>query len=229
MSRTAILVRCLAGLMILTTTESGTRALAKNPPDTEKSTITLRVYDYAHVNRPALLAAEGEATRIFADAGVNARWLDCPTSHAEWDNFPNCHSAARVNDYAVRVLPKAMVALQKKSQDQLGFAVDCEGVPHCPASIFYDRVRSLAGGASAPVEILLGRVMAHEIGHLLLGENSHSRTGIMRGSWTDRELSMEARHEMLFAAEQSRWMRTHLAEQARTWEAQMKVAELGRK
>jgi hypothetical protein len=70
--------------------------------------------------------------------------------------------------------------------------------------------------------------MAHEIGHLLLGENSHSRTGIMRASWSDYELSMEGRHEMSFTAEQSRRMKSRLAERAKAWQAQAKVADLGR-
>jgi len=30
---------------------------------------------------------------------------------------------------------------------------------------------------------LLGRVTAHEIGHLLLGTNSHTLAGIMRAKW----------------------------------------------
>jgi hypothetical protein len=29
----------------------------------------------------------------------------------------------------------------------------------------------------------LGHVMAHEVGHLLLGAHSHSRTGLMSADW----------------------------------------------
>ncbi|MEO5822443.1 MAG: hypothetical protein ABIT71_18195 [Vicinamibacteraceae bacterium] len=34
-----------------------------------------------------------------------------------------------------------------------------------------------------PVALILGRVTAHEIGHLLLGTNSHAPTGLMQATW----------------------------------------------
>ena len=75
---------------------------------------------------------------------------------------------------------------------------------------------------------LLGRVMAQEIGHMLLGPKAHSRTGIMRAFWVDHELSTAARQELVFTAEQSRRMKTRLAGQAQTGQAQAKAVELGR-
>jgi hypothetical protein len=194
--------------------------------------ITLRVYDYAHVNRKAMLAAEGEATRILADAGVNARWVDCPISHADLDNYPNCRSAWQANDYALRVESNAMTALLVKSQDAVGATIDCDMGP-CSTSVFYDRIRNLASGKTAPSEVLLGRVMARQIGQLFLGANYRSRTGIMQARWSDRELSMLARDEMLFAPEESRMMKTRLAGLEQAWQSQdarqtqVKVADLG--
>ena len=72
--------------------------------------------------------------------------------------------------------------------------------------------------------------MAHEIGHLLLGANSHSCTGIMQAFWSGEELSLAARADMLFTPEQSRQMKTRLAERAVAWhsEAKGKAAEPGR-
>jgi hypothetical protein len=106
-------------LAAIAATGSGTLAVAKKSPDAEKSAgaITLRVYDYAQVNRPALLAAEGEATRILGQAGVELRWVDCPTAHADRANFPNCPSAWLENDLVMRVMPKAMASLQEKTPD----------------------------------------------------------------------------------------------------------------
>jgi hypothetical protein len=189
------------------------------------STITLRVYDYANVDRRALLEAEGEATRILADAGIDTRWVDCPIRHADVDNYPGCLSPWQWNDYALRLETNTMAASQDKSEDRLGYAVICENRA-CPANVYYDRVRGLAGGNNAPSQILLGRVMAHEIGHLLLGAN-HARTGIMQGAWSSRQLDMEAAHGMLFTREQSRAMKTRLAVQAQAWGPQTTVAALG--
>ena len=47
------------------------------------------------------------------------------------------------------------------------------------ASIFCDRIAT-AAGARKHFAIPLGDVIAHEVGHLVLGSNSHSPSGIMR-------------------------------------------------
>ncbi len=48
-----------------------------------------------------------------------------------------------------------------------------------------------------PGEELLGYVMAHEIGHLLLGIH-HSNGGIMTECWTLRQIGMMRRRMLLF-------------------------------
>ena len=48
------------------------------------------------------------------------------------------------------------------------------------------RVRAVAEGVTASV--LLGRTIAHEIGHLLLGSGEHARLGLMRALWSRDEL-----------------------------------------
>jgi hypothetical protein len=113
----------------------------------EKSTaaITLRVYNYAQVNRPALLAAERETIRILAQAGVNSRWMDCPAPPADSANYPDCQTPWQANDYVINVLPDSMAVLMGKSADELGLAADCEMGPACTVSVFYDRVNNVAG------------------------------------------------------------------------------------
>jgi hypothetical protein len=229
MSRTANLMSWVVSLATLAATGSGALALARNPSDTPKDarTITLRVSDYSDVNRRTLLAAEGEATGILKQAGVDARWVDCPTSNADWENYPDCQSAWQANDYAVRVLPNAMVDSAGKWPDALGVAYDSDGLFAYLANVFYDRVSSISQGSS-PLPVLLGRAMAHEIGHLLLGTHSHSSKGIMRPFWSGQDLRLDVSPYLLFTPEQSRQMKTRLAARAQAWQAQAKVANLGR-
>ena len=49
----------------------------------------------------------------------------------------------------------------------------------------------------------LGHVMAHELGHLLLGSNSHSGMGIMRAHWQSEELRRLSRGGLWFTNEQA--------------------------
>jgi hypothetical protein len=58
---------------------------------------------------------------------------------------------------------------------------------------------------------ILGHVMVHEIGHLLLGTNSHSASGIMRAQWRNAELLSAGKGALVFAPAQSRRMRQRLA------------------
>jgi hypothetical protein len=69
------------------------------------------------------------------------------------------------------------------------------------ATVFPDRVRGLARRAAVDYAPLLGRVMAHELGHLLLGVSTHSATGLMRGNWTHHDVRRQRDDEWLFAAD----------------------------
>jgi len=58
---------------------------------------------------------------------------------------------------------------------------------------------------------LLGHALAHEIGHLLLGPNSHSRTGIMRAHWNHDEIERIARAQLLFTDQQAQRIRKEVS------------------
>ena len=53
------------------------------------------------------------------------------------------------------------------------------------AHIFYDHILNHARLTGCIVSRLLGAVMTHEVGHLLLPAFSHSPSGIMRARWDE--------------------------------------------
>jgi hypothetical protein len=55
--------------------------------------------------------------------------------------------------------------------------------------------------------ITLGDLIAHELGHLLLGTSEHSVAGIMRARWQARELQGILRPAMFFFPEQAKAIR----------------------
>jgi hypothetical protein len=78
------------------------------------------------------------------------------------------------------------------------------------ASVFFDRVETLAeGGEASPPEIL-GHATAHEIGHLLLRSNRHSTVGIMRGQWNQEDLRRASQGGLLFTGAQSEFIRAEV-------------------
>jgi hypothetical protein len=56
-------------------------------------------------------------------------------------------------------------------------------------TIYVDRVEWLARAAAADLPSLLGRAIAHELGHLLMGTSTHGlHGGLMRAQWTREEV-----------------------------------------
>ena len=81
------------------------------------------------------------------------------------------------------------------------------GQAHQPsgrASIFCERIATMPG-APTYFPIPLGDVIAHEVGHLVLGTNSHSRSGIMRAN-----ANVHTMHLQTFDEAQARTIRTVL-------------------
>ena len=187
--------------------------------------ITLRVYDYVRPNHTVLLAAEKEASEVLAQAGIETRWLDCPTAYDEEPSFPGCSTEWQATDFVVRLLPNAMIDSRAKWQEALGSTNACEGTGTCTANVFNDRVAAMVAGPNAELPVLLGRAMTHEIGHLLLGADLHSRTGIMRAVWSGQDLTVLGRPYLLFTRDQSRQMRSRLAKREQAWQAQVRIEE----
>jgi len=62
----------------------------------------------------------------------------------------------------------------------------------------------------ASLASLLGCVAAHEIGHLLLGSNSHAPLGIMRAHWQAKEIQQMSMGLLVFSPRQAAQMRAGL-------------------
>src|ERR1700682_765215 len=56
------------------------------------------------------------------------------------------------------------------------------------ADVFYGKIAGFHGIRPEETGTLLGHAMAHELGHLLLGSNSHSVRGIMCAEWRTADL-----------------------------------------
>jgi len=164
-------------------------------------TITLRVYNFAHIATELLSRSEKQATAIFRQAGVKAIWVDCPSSPADSDKFPPCHQPLGPADLVLKIRSTAMTPKDTHG-DILGSALLClRDEVGCSAEIFYQRAADWAVRARIPGYQLIGHAMAHEIGHLLLGLKAHSQTETMRANW-DREDLRRARLDLLHFTDQ---------------------------
>jgi hypothetical protein len=88
------------------------------------------------------------------------------------------------------------------------------GPPRLGASdmtIFYPRVVEFAAQRIATRSQILGHVIAHEIGHQLLGSKTHASFGIMRGQWDAQDLRAASMGALLFSSRESSLIRDAVA------------------
>jgi hypothetical protein len=184
-------------------------ASAQMPPASTPlgSEMTISVHDYASVPAKLLSAAEEQAREIYRRAGLETVWLNC-SPILEKIEPKSCYFSDATH-LTLKIIPHALNAQVRDRLDVLGTAYpDDEGVGYF-AYVFYDRVQELVKRQSLGCA-LLADVMAHEIGHLMLGSNSHSVSGIMCAHWNYEELRNIAEGVMWFIPAQSRRMRDRL-------------------
>ncbi len=148
--------------------------------------LTVRVYNSSTAPAGDLAETLATAQRILDAAGVSVEWLDCPHRAADCA-VPMGRADATVRIVSVPV-PHSYRGLLPMGES----VIEPQAHSGSLATIYADRVAWLARAAYADARVLMGRAIAHEIGHLLLGTNSHSRSGLMRARWSEDEL----RHEM---------------------------------
>jgi hypothetical protein len=170
------------------------------------SQITISVYNDAHAPVGSIASAETTASRIFGEAGLNVKWMNCVPLGDQAPASP-CAEAAFPTHFHVRILTRA----RNLPRSVFGIAYLSANDNGCYADIFLQPIANLRAASEPEVGTVLGYVMAHEIAHLLLGPNSHSVDGIMRAHWQKQELRSATRGELLFTPGQSQVMRQRLS------------------
>jgi len=156
--------------------------------------ITVFVVERAGTSSQLLVDAEQNAARVFRQAGVEVEWVNCGQTKPE----RNCESLSGA-DLIVHLVPRSRTL----SADFFGVAfVDHDAGTY--ADVFLDSIQQLREqDRGIALAAILGSVLAHEIGHLLLGPNAHAREGIMQPHWETEQLRSMARGQMRFTREQA--------------------------
>ena len=172
------------------------------PAHADERPVVIRIYDIATGDAEGRAAAMRLVAAMMADAGVTVDWRDCSRGG---DAHP-CRTVRGAHDLVVRIMPAYVPRAGETPREHdaegdlhLGFAaVDPDGHSNVMATLYYDRVLHVARRAGLDASDLLGRAMAHEIGHLLLRVPGHNRSGLMRAIWTDAELAQNRRDDWTF-------------------------------
>lgn len=171
--------------------------------------VTVLVYNYAEISSKKLAQTEREAARIFQQSGIDTEWVGCPLTVHESDKFPACPLQPRQADLILRIVTQPMADRLRDVRDSFGFTMfpDDGSMPKT-ANVFSHDAEQIAKNNRVTSTAMLATVIAHEIGHLLLGRESHSSVGIMKARWRRDDLQTIARGRMVFTPEQSKRMRS---------------------
>jgi hypothetical protein len=160
------------------TTVAALLTMSSESPAAER--VVIRIYNTYGAGASQLADATTTAAGILRDAHVRAVWRDCSSG---------CAEALGPGDLLVRIV----AAPEGAAAGSLGCAVvNLQAGRGTLATVYADRIAVLAGRTGVEAATLLGRALAHEIGHLLLGTARHSAAGLMRAVWSDRELQRNA-------------------------------------
>lgn len=165
----------------------------------EQPPLVVHVDDRMGVPAGDLEGAKREVEEIFADAGVSILWKE--------GRFPASVVATITKGVATRQVAVVLVnntddPLPGASGCTLGFAAKRPAVAYA----YYNRVIEQSVLYPIDARVLLGRVIAHEMGHVLLPPNSHSLHGIMRGN-----IDLGLENPDRFTRDQARVIRSVLA------------------
>ena len=171
--------------------------------------VTVSVHNDAGIPLGTLLRAESEASRIFLQSGLEIRWLNCLLHPAASENPTECATADFPRHLQLRIAKRSL----NLNEFTMGISYLSADGTGCYADLFYDRAQLIheSNPSQVSVATILGHGIAHELGHLLLGTNSHSPFGIMRARWQSGDLARATKGTLLFSTLESLEMRNKLS------------------
>jgi hypothetical protein len=165
--------------------------------DGREIAVTVSVFNDAGIPPEVLRAAGIRARLVLENAGMALTWIDCG-SPGRWRSQAGCAAISFPSHLSLRLVKRAASA----SEDTFGQSfLDSRGQGSY-ASIYTEAIRGSRLLGTVSEGNMLGYVAAHEIGHLLLGRDSHSSSGLMSPVWRAGEVSRAAKGNLFFTTQE---------------------------
>jgi len=166
--------------------------------------VTVRVYDNTGATdaerRPSLRVAAS----IVSAASVELLWHTCtasagPASPSDTRRARACATPLAPGELAVRIVRSGTAADGSRRLLPLGDAmINSQTGAGVLATIYLDRVNWMAEQTGVDARALLGRAIAHELGHLLMATGAHGPNGLMRPVWSQSEIRRRQVDDWIF-------------------------------
>jgi hypothetical protein len=195
---------------IMATTGLSAKAVADSTDETP--ILTLRILNSVGTSNVVLKTARASVQSIYGHSGIEIEWMD--------GNEPSPTDNRKRLTLTILLVSETLARWLGKTE-AAGFAVGSDGQGARRVYIFTERVKRTAVSFLRQRSIdqrtaeglVLGNVIAHETGHLMLPPNSHSADGIMRGHVDMRTLDANVNGKLFFTEDQSALIWTALRSQ----------------
>lgn len=144
----------------------------------------IRLADYADLSGQEIERTTEVAGRVLGHAGITVKWMHCRGAAAPVDAEALCASALRPDEIIMRVQPREPLGPDPLIHTLGHSIVLANGGQY--SSVFVPAVRAQAGLLGVAFHLLMGYVLAHEVGHCMLGPG-HSLTGLMKARWNRQD------------------------------------------
>lgn len=186
--------RALVLILVAAAASAAPRMATAADPE-RMATITVRVYQTADLSYEMEQKVLSEAEAVLRTAAVDVQWRMCTPA----GNWPRCEAVPESSDLILRIVRTP--GAPNGDDTMLGAAVvDRRGGGGVLATVYVDHAAVVARDANSDVGVLLGRVAAHELGHLITRTSAHSPRGLMRALWRRSEIQRNRAEDWAFTA-----------------------------
>lgn len=182
--------------------------------------LPIRIHDYARLPPGSIESAQERVHDLYAPIAVQPVWAETMRPQGQ----PRRKLQRDPREWSIIILPPAMSRRLRVEAETVGLAVVTRVDGGKVAYILFDRVCNVAAASAASREDVLGTIIAHELGHLLLPSGAHSETGLMRPSWQLLDFKGVDSEQWRFTPAQADAVRRHLRQTLATAEAERLVA-----
>jgi hypothetical protein len=162
--------------------------------------ITVHVYNYAQIPALRLARTQKRVEGFFLGAGIQLKWADTPLPSAGRPRPAGPAWNPDGSDFVLKIVSGFPKSAGQMREPVFGFAAGTQ------VTVFNKRTEDIAFNAEVTHPEILAIVIAHELGHALLGPKSHSDTGIMRPRMQPEDFRKAQCMSLSFTPEQAERM-----------------------
>ena len=188
-------------------TPGGGNGVQKPGAEESKPEVMVRVFDSGPLLQQTLLLAETTASEILGSIGVRLYWTNLRSGSDTKSRTGVCGTSGSVQTIDLRFTYFTPVNYKPGALAE-AFPLIKSGVR---INVFYDRVTKVLPRRPQLAGRILGHVLAHETGHVLMQVANHAKIGLMKAHWNADDYAMMEKTNLRFTPANTILLRMSLA------------------